>query len=177
MDTASIEYWDFWSYWDHKVEQALDHSKSFHLIFPANNYLFKVNNREARKKCEICSEVTIKTPEWRHWRHSGVFIVNFEHISYLFLVFLLLTWNKQMLAGVLPVIIFSISSVTIIWNACLHPPLFFTKCLHFSRFLTWFEIRQNRDGNVFITSLLHMISLQHESYDFFCPSFAKIYML
>ena len=129
MDTASIEYWDFWSYWDHKVEQALDHSKSFHLIFPANNYLFKVNNREARKKCEICSEVTIKTPEWRHWCHSGVFIVNFEHISYLFLVFLLLTWNKQILAGFLPSIIFSISSVTIIWNACLHHPLFFTKCL------------------------------------------------
>ena len=30
---------------------------------------------------------------------SGVFIVNFQHISHLFLVFLLLTLNKQMLAG------------------------------------------------------------------------------
>ena len=29
----------------------------------------------------------------------GVFIVNFEHISHLFLVFLLLTLNKLMLAG------------------------------------------------------------------------------
>ena len=29
----------------------------------------------------------------------GVFIVNFEHISYLFLVFLLLTLNKEMLDG------------------------------------------------------------------------------
>ena len=27
-------------------------------------------------------------------RHSGIFIVNFEHISHLFLVFLLLTLNK-----------------------------------------------------------------------------------
>ena len=30
---------------------------------------------------------------------SGIFIVNFEHISHLFLEFLLLTSNKQMLAG------------------------------------------------------------------------------
>ena len=30
------------------------------------------------------------------WRHSGVFIVNFEQISLIVLVFLLLTLNKQM---------------------------------------------------------------------------------
>ena len=36
----------------------------------------------------------IKTPEWCNWRRSGVFIVNFEHVSRLFLVFLLLTLNK-----------------------------------------------------------------------------------
>ena len=29
------------------------------------------------------------------WRRSGVFIVNFEHISHVFLVFLLLTLNKK----------------------------------------------------------------------------------
>ena len=34
-------------------------------------------------------------------RRSGVFIVNFEHISYFFLVFLLLTLSKQILAGLL----------------------------------------------------------------------------
>ena len=33
---------------------------------PANIYLFKVNNRSTRKKCEICSKLTIKTPERRH---------------------------------------------------------------------------------------------------------------
>ena len=43
--------------------------------------------------CEICSELTIKIPERRHWRRSGIFIVNFEHISHLVLVFLLLTLN------------------------------------------------------------------------------------
>ena len=32
--------------------------------------------------CEICSSLTIKIPERHHWRHSGVFIVNFEQISH-----------------------------------------------------------------------------------------------
>ena len=49
-------------------------------------YLFKVNN-----KCERCSKLTVKTPGVKI---SGVFIVNFEHFSHLFLVFLLLTLNK-----------------------------------------------------------------------------------
>ena len=43
--------------------------------------------------CEICSKLTIQTPEQREWRRSGVFIVNFEHILHLVLVFLLLTLN------------------------------------------------------------------------------------
>ena len=30
---------------------------------PASIYLLKVNNRNTRKKCEICSKLTIKTPE------------------------------------------------------------------------------------------------------------------
>ena len=61
---------------------------------PAGIYLFKVNNRNTRTRCEICSKLTIKTPERRHWRRSGVFIVNFEHISHLVLVFLLLTLSR-----------------------------------------------------------------------------------
>ena len=36
----------------------------------------------------------LKHNNWRQWRRSGVFITNFEHISYLFLVFLLLTLSK-----------------------------------------------------------------------------------
>ena len=61
---------------------------------PAGIYLLKVNNRNTRTRCEICSKLTINTPERRNWRRSGVFIVNFEHISHLVLVFLLLTLNK-----------------------------------------------------------------------------------
>ena len=33
-------------------------------------YMFKVNNRNTRTRCEICQ-----------WRRSSAFIVNFEHIS------------------------------------------------------------------------------------------------
>ena len=53
--------------------------------------MFKVNNRNAGKRCEICSKLTIKTPE--RCVRTGVFIVNFEHISHLVLLFLLLTLN------------------------------------------------------------------------------------
>ena len=49
------------------------------------NYLLNVNYKNTRKRCEIC---------------SGVFIENFEHISHLFLVFLLLTLSKQLFAGI-----------------------------------------------------------------------------
>ena len=42
---------------------------------PANVYLFKINSRNTRKKCKICSKLT----SWRHSRCSGVFVVNFEH--------------------------------------------------------------------------------------------------
>ena len=56
-------------------------------VFPTSNYMFKVNSRNTIAKCEICSKLTTKTPEWRQWYRSGVFIVNFEHISHLVLVF------------------------------------------------------------------------------------------
>ena len=57
----------------------------------AGIYLLKVNNRNNRARCEICSNLTIKAPERR--LRSGVFIVNLEHISHLVLVFVLLTLN------------------------------------------------------------------------------------
>ena len=62
---------------------------------PAGIYLLTVNNRSTTTSCEICSKLTTKTPERRHWRRFGVFIVNFEYISQLVLVFLLLTLNRQ----------------------------------------------------------------------------------
>ena len=46
---------------------------------PPGIYLLKVNNRNTRTRCEICSNLTIKVPERR--RRSGVFIANFEHVT------------------------------------------------------------------------------------------------
>ena len=43
-------------------------------------------------------KVTLKTPE-QDQRCCSVVLINFEHISHFFLVSLLLTLNKQMLAG------------------------------------------------------------------------------
>ena len=60
---------------------------------PGYVYLFKVNNRNTGKRGEICTKLTVKTPE-RRQRRSDVFIVNFEHISHLFLVFLLFNLNQ-----------------------------------------------------------------------------------
>ena len=60
----------------------------------AGNYIFKVNDKNTRARCEICSKLTIKIPEQRHWRRSGILIVNFEYTSHPVLVFLLLTLSR-----------------------------------------------------------------------------------
>ena len=67
--------------------------------FPAVNYLFKVNDRNTRTRCEICSKLTMKSPAWHHWRRSAVFIVNLQHISQFVLVSLLLTSSRLIPAG------------------------------------------------------------------------------
>ena len=54
---------------------------------PANMYLFKVNNRNTWTTCEICSKLI------KHQNDVSVFIVYFEHISHLFLLFLLWSLN------------------------------------------------------------------------------------
>ena len=49
---------------------------------PAGIYLLKVNNGSTRTRCEICSKLTIKIPEWPQYSTpcSSVSIVNFEHV-------------------------------------------------------------------------------------------------
>ena len=42
----------------------------------------KVNNRNRRKRCERYAKLAINTPESPHRRRSGIFIANFEYISY-----------------------------------------------------------------------------------------------
>ena len=54
---------------------------------PANIYLLKVNNRNTRKKYEICSKLI--------WPTFLFVIANFKHTSHLFLMFPLLTLNRK----------------------------------------------------------------------------------
>ena len=56
---------------------------------PANIYLLRVKNWNIITRYEIGSNFNNKTPERGHWPHFGVFVVNFEHILHLFLVFLI----------------------------------------------------------------------------------------
>ena len=61
--------------------------------------MFKVNNRNTRTRCEICSS--------SHWRRSGISIVNFEQISHLVLVFSIVNF-EHVIAGwewILPFIV------------------------------------------------------------------------
>ena len=66
---------------------------------PRNLNMFKLNNRNIRTKYEICSNLTKKTPERRQWRHSAVFIVSFEHIPHLVLVFYCCLWAGKCRLG------------------------------------------------------------------------------
>ena len=58
-------------------------------------YLFKVNNENTRKMCGICLKLTIKIPERCH-----VFIVNFQHISHIDLVFSMLNLTGAYQLGI-----------------------------------------------------------------------------
>ena len=50
--------WEYCSEMGEIVEKSDFHN-------PDNIYVLKVNNRNTRKRCEICSKLTIKTPERR----------------------------------------------------------------------------------------------------------------
>ena len=47
------------------------------LALPAPIYLFKVNNKNTRKRCEICTKLRTKIPERLQGHCSGALIVNF----------------------------------------------------------------------------------------------------
>ena len=49
------------------ITQKIEH-------YPAGNYMSKVNKRNTRARCEICSDLTMKIPE----RRSSVSMVHFE---------------------------------------------------------------------------------------------------
>ena len=50
------------------------------MLFQLSFTCSKLTIETIETRCEICSELTIKTPVRRHLRRSGDYIVNFEHI-------------------------------------------------------------------------------------------------
>ena len=64
-------------------------------------YLSKSIIKPLRRRCEIYSKLTIKTPERSQWPRSGVFIVNFKHISHIFSqCFFCWFWTGKCLLGI-----------------------------------------------------------------------------
>ena len=62
--------------------------------------LFNVDNGDTRTMCQICSKLTIMSPERHQWCRSGVFIVKLEQTSHIDMLLQLLTLNKRIPAGV-----------------------------------------------------------------------------
>ena len=71
---------------------------------PAGNYMFKVSNRNTRKRCEICSKLTIKYQNdangvifyntyFTHF--SSISIVNFEQVYAGWIVTKTMKWKLQ----------------------------------------------------------------------------------
>ena len=105
VSCRNVSYWEnlllFWMMLSKASAHFYTLGKNIYTIknSPTNNHLFIVDNNYTRKRCKTCSKLIIKTPEWR----STVFVVDFEHIPHLFLVFLLLILNKLVFAGSHPI--------------------------------------------------------------------------
>ena len=70
-------------FWIANSEQILVISTLMHFLSYSQNsryWLVQSSNINTRTVCEICSNLTIKTPGRRHWRRSNEYI-NFEQIS------------------------------------------------------------------------------------------------
>ena len=44
--------------------------------------MLKIRNKKTRTRCEICSKLTIKTPEQHRCSCSGIFSCQLKHISH-----------------------------------------------------------------------------------------------
>ena len=84
--------------------------------YPAKIYWLKVKNRNTRTICEICSKLTIITPERRQWRLSGVYIVNSEQISRIVLCFCCWIWASKWRLGRHNRVNFDLLKRTLIWH-------------------------------------------------------------
>ena len=94
---------NFWSW--KQICEVLSRTQSFYQ-FPMyvscvlqTRFLEPLSVPFDQKTLPIICFQTIGHPARIHWCRSGVFIVNFEHISFLVLVCLLLTFSKEMPTG------------------------------------------------------------------------------
>ena len=85
-DKNNVEYGHF----SRSVVQRYGYTDQIKCTIQANIYLFKVNNRNTGKSCEICLKLTIKTPE-QQWPCSSVSIFGFKHV---FVYWIWLFWHS-----------------------------------------------------------------------------------
>ena len=94
--STDFSFWNFSTFSNHSelIPGRNDKDSAEINIFRDSHYLLKNNIENTRTTYEICSELTIITPERPDECLSGAFTVNFEQILHIILVFLLLTLNK-----------------------------------------------------------------------------------
>ena len=66
---------------------------------PANIYLRNVNDRNTRKRCEVCSTLTVKSPERHQWYYSGVFTLTLTIFCTFFKCFYWWLWTSRYYLG------------------------------------------------------------------------------
>ena len=65
---TAFEKWNVWN--------SISHSQ---VAYASQHLLVQSQQQKQKKRCEICSKLTVKTTKRQQWRLSGVFII-FEHI-------------------------------------------------------------------------------------------------
>lgn len=63
--------------------------------FSVGIHLFKVSDGNTRTNCEIWFKLTMKTPTWLKWRHSGVYIIKFNRFHTLLWCFYCFLWTSK----------------------------------------------------------------------------------
>ena len=86
-------------------------------IVPVGMYLFKVNYRDNRRRCEICSKVKIRSTERNHRGRSGIFIVN-SNLFYTFASVSIVEFEHALFAGLITFqILLKFASQKIVWES------------------------------------------------------------
>ena len=88
---------------------------------PAGNYMFKVNNKNTRTMCEICSKLKIKTPERRPWKFN----------VHVFSIIIFYCWDNFLSSFFVFFSVYSHYFIPFILRSCYDFHLFFTFTFEF----------------------------------------------